>query len=67
MDGTITNSCGVELHFSVATMLMDDDLREELHRNAIPCTYPEFFDKYTKAHGEKFGKPWVCDDFNGEI
>lgn len=67
MDGTVTNSYGVEIHFSVATTLMDDDLREELHRNIAPCSCQEFFDKYAKAHGEKFGKPWVCDEYNPEI
>ncbi len=34
--------------------MMDDDLREELHREMAPCTNQEFYDAYVKAHAAKY-------------
>lgn len=63
MGGKVRNSYGEELYFDVVKYFMDDDIREELHRNMAPCTNQEFFDAYAKAHKEKFGTTWMCDDF----
>lgn len=62
MDGKVRNSYGDELYFDVVKCFMDDDIREELHRNLAPCTNQEFFDAYAKAHEEKFGVPWMFED-----
>ena len=40
-----------------AAILMDDDLREELHSDlAGECTKQEFFNAYAAAHAERFGE-----------
>lgn len=36
--------------------LMDDELREELHREIAPCSPQRFFDKYAEMHAERFGE-----------
>jgi hypothetical protein len=43
-------------YFEAAVNLMDDDLREEIHRELAPCTEQEFLDEYVKRHKEKFGE-----------
>lgn len=42
--------------FEQAVNLMDDNIREELHRELVPCTDEEFLSAYIKAHEEKFGE-----------
>ena len=37
---------------------MDDEIREELHRELALCTEQEFFSAYEKAHAEKYGEEW---------
>lgn len=54
----VKNENGKELNFDAAVILMDDDIREELHDELAPCTDQEFFDAYAKAHAEKFGEEW---------
>ena len=40
-----------------AAILMDDDLREELHSDlAGECTKQEFFNAYAAAHAKRFGE-----------
>ena len=56
--GMVINSNGYELDFESAVMHMDDDIREELHREMAPCTEQEFFTAYEKAHVEKYGEEW---------
>jgi hypothetical protein len=46
-------------HFDAAVMLMDDDIREELHDRISPCTDLEFMEEYMKAHAEKYGLPFI--------
>ena len=55
---TVKNNYGVEIEWSTAVNLMDDDLREELNANLAPCTEQEFFEAYAKAHENKFGEEW---------
>lgn len=45
---------GKDVDFEAAVELMDDDLREQLHREMAPCTNQEFYDAYVKAHAAKF-------------
>lgn len=57
-DGTVTNAFGVEIEFAAALALMDDEIREEIHRDLAPCTEQEFFDAYASAHEDRFGEEW---------
>lgn len=34
----VINEYGVEIDFEVALSMMDDDIREEIHRDLSPCT-----------------------------
>ena len=56
--GIVENDYGVEIDFEVATYLMEDDIREALHNELVPCTDQEFFDAYVKVYKEKYGEPW---------
>ena len=47
---------GEMVNFDVAVILMDDDIREEVHREMAPCSEQEFMDAYAKAHHEKYGE-----------
>lgn len=42
-------------NYDAAVNLMDDDIREELHRELAPCTDIEFLVAYFEAHYERFG------------
>ena len=45
---------GRTVNYTAAVELMDDELREQLHREMAPCTNQEFYNAYVKAHAEKF-------------
>ena len=45
--------------FPAAVMLMDDEIREEVHADLAPCTDQEFFEEYCKRHLEKYGIEFV--------
>lgn len=60
----ITNSWGTNINFDAAVLHMDDDIREELHRELAPCSDQEFFDAYCKAHLERFGEDFSLDEKN---
>lgn len=53
-NGYVEDEDGHMIYYAAAVELMDDDLREQLHREMAPCTNQEFFDAYVKAHAEKF-------------
>ena len=55
---SVTNPFGEVIPTNVAVQLMDDDLREALHRKMAPCREQDFFDAYCVAHREKFGEVW---------
>lgn len=38
MKNTCVNEYGKEINYAVAENLMDDDLREEIHRELAPCS-----------------------------
>ena len=42
--------------FDAAVALMDDDIREELHRELAPCTDLDFLREYCRRHYEKYGE-----------
>ena len=60
----VKNQYGEYIVFEVAAHYMDDDIREELHRNIAPCTEQEFFDKYCAAHIEKYGEEFELNKKN---
>lgn len=45
--------------FEACIALMDDDIREELHRELAPCTAQEFLDAYVDRHFEKYGEDFT--------
>lgn len=55
---SVINPHGEIIPVNVATQLMNDDLREELHRELAPCSDQDLFTAYCKAHEEKFGEVW---------
>lgn len=45
-----------------AAQLMDDDIREDVHKDLAPCTAQEFIEEYARRHKEKYGEefaPWA--------
>ena len=60
----VLNSFGVEIDYSAAVELMDDDAREAVHAELAPCTEQEFFEAYAAAHMAKFGEVWELDKQN---
>lgn len=46
---TVVNQYGVQFDFATAVNLMDDAVREELHRELAPCSEQVFFDAYCSS------------------
>lgn len=42
--------------FEAYVMLMDDDLREQVHAELAPCTDDEFLERYQELHYAKYGE-----------
>lgn len=45
--------------YDAAVILMNDDLREQLHAELAPCTEQEFFDEYIELHFERYGEEFT--------
>ena len=45
--------------YDASVQLMDDDIREEIHREIAPCTDLEFLEAYIERHREKFGEDFT--------
>lgn len=54
MDQYVEDEDGHMINYDAAVVMMDDDLREQLHREMAPCTKQEFYDAYVKAHAAKY-------------
>ena len=54
----VVNDYGTKINYDVAVMLMDEEIREELHAELSPCSEQEFFDAYAKAHAAMYGEEW---------
>ena len=52
----VINQFGTEINYEAAVGMMDDEIRERLHMEMVPCTEQEFFSAYEKAHAEKYGE-----------
>lgn len=61
----VINCNGVAVKYEAAVMLMDDDLREELHSRLAPCSEQKFFSAYETEHEKRFGSVWVCSRAKG--
>lgn len=61
---TVKNVAGCEIDYDAAVQLMDDDLREKLHAELVPCSEQEFFTAYEAAHAEKYGEDWELSKEN---
>lgn len=48
-----------QVDYDAAVILMDDDLREQLHAELAPCTEQEFFDEYVELHFERYGEEFT--------
>ena len=59
----VINKNGVEIEFSVAVELMDDEIRERLHGDGY-TTEQEFFTAYEEVHEEEFGEEWELSKAN---
>lgn len=54
----VTNEYGDELDYEAACMFMDDEIRERLHCEMVPCKAQEFFDAYCKEHEKEHVEPF---------
>ena len=63
----ITNQYGIEFDFCIIVSLMDNDLREKLHREIAPCTEQKFFNTYCKDHFKKYSEEFECNKSNPQI
>lgn len=48
-----------EVSFEACVVLMDDEIREELHSEIAPCSDQEFLDAYCEKHLEKYGEEFM--------
>lgn len=53
-DQYVEDEDGHMIDYDAAVEMMDDDLREQLHREMAPCSNQAFYDAYVKAHAAKF-------------
>lgn len=56
MTSIVKNDYGVEIDYDAAVELMDNEIREELHRKIAPCSNQAFFEAYCAEHAKKYGK-----------
>lgn len=42
--------------YSQAVELMDDEIRERLHREMAPCSEEDFLTAYMEAHAKKYNE-----------
>lgn len=47
------------MDYDAAVKGMDDDLREELHRELSPCTNQRFIEEYARRHQERFNEAFI--------
>ncbi len=54
----VMNASGTSVNFEASVVLMDDEIREELHRAEDWDSEQSFFTAYERRHAEKYGEPW---------
>ena len=60
----VINKSGTAIDFKAAVVLMDDDIREELHSLLSPCSDQDFFTAYEEAHEHKYYEQWELSKAN---
>lgn len=45
-------------YYDAAVALMDDEIREDVHRDMAPCSDLDFLTEYMKRHESKYGEPF---------
>lgn len=59
---TIKTIDGHKMDTNAVAELMDNEIREQLHNEfADEITEQEFYEKYCKAHKEKFGEDFIVN------
>lgn len=56
MKTMVRDAYGNTIDFEAAVTMMDDTLREELHRAGDAATEQEFFNQYCEMHEVRFGE-----------
>ena len=56
---TIIDQDGEEIDYATAVNHMDEEIREELHPEMVPCTDQQFFDAYIERHYAKYGEDFT--------
>lgn len=54
----VYNMYGTMIDYDYAVEMMDDDIREKLHRELVPCSEQDFFTAYESEHILKYGELW---------
>lgn len=67
MRKVVVNQYGNEIDYDAAVQCMEDDLREELHRELAPCTDQEFFDAYADRYFAIHNTEWYPNTFNPQM
>ena len=60
----VININGAEIYYDAAVALMDEEIREDIHRELAPCSEQEFFTAYEAAHAAKYGEDWELSKDN---
>ena len=66
-DIMITSKSGQEIPYNIIEVLMDDDIRENLHRELAPCSEEKFLAEYCKEHQAKYHEEFRIDDETFDI
>lgn len=67
MKATVKNAYGVEIDFEAAMNLADEEICDDLNRDADVCESEQsFFEAYCKAHREKYGEEFEPNKEHGE-
>lgn len=63
----VKNQYGAELDFDAANAIMDEEICDELNRDADVCESEQtFFDAYCAAHKAKYGEEFEPNKEHGE-
>ena len=51
----------LSLDWETVTHYMDDELRERVHSELVPCPNKEFLTRYMELHLEKYGEEFTIN------
>lgn len=61
---TVYNMYGTKIDYDVAVELMDDEIREDLASELVPCSKQDFFSAYEIRHVNKYNELWELSKLN---